>query len=146
MENKIKIIFDAKSENELFARMAVSSFIAPLNPTVDEILEIKTIISEAVTNAIIHGYKEDPEKQVILEVSIKDKSVKIVVKDEGCGIENIELARQPMYTSKPDKERSGMGFTIIETFSDDLKINSSNKGTELIITKNLKLAEVLENV
>ena len=135
MENKIKIIFDAKSENELFARMAVSSFIAPLNPTVDEILEIKTIISEAVTNAIIHGYKEDPEKQVILEVSIKDKSVKIVVKDEGCGIENIELARQPMYTSKPDKERSGMGFTIIETFSDDLKINSSNKGTELIITK-----------
>lgn len=146
MTNHMQLKFSARSENELFARMAVSSFITPLNPTLDELTEIKTIISEAVTNAIIHGYNENPNKYVYLDVKIRDRIISITVRDEGMGINNIELARQPLFTTKPEKERSGMGFTIIETFSDKLFVNSDNSGTVLKIVKRLKAVEVLNSV
>lgn len=138
MENYMEIKFSAKSENELFARMAASSFITPLNPTLDEITEIKTIVSEAVTNAIIHGFNEDPTKLVEMSIKITERCVVINIRDTGVGIKDVELAKQPLYTSKPENERSGMGFTIIETFSDDLEVNTNELGTEVVITKSLR--------
>ncbi|RPF55715.1 anti-sigma F factor [Aquisalibacillus elongatus] len=124
MNNYMKVDFSAKSENESFARVTVASFIAQLDPTVDELTEIKTVVSEAVTNAIIHGYEESEEGLVTLECSIVNSEVELKIMDHGRGIEDVDEAVQPMYTSKPELERSGMGFTIMENFMDDLTIDS----------------------
>ncbi|MFC3882792.1 anti-sigma F factor [Bacillus songklensis] len=147
MKNEMHLQFSALSENESFARVTVAAFITQLNPTMDEVTEIKTVVSEAVTNAIIHGYDNNPGGMVYISVYLSDEStVEIVVKDEGIGIDNIEEARQPLYTTKPELERSGMGFTIMENFMDEISIQSSvSKGTTLYLKKHLTKSKALCN-
>ncbi len=135
----MKLQFAAKSENESFARVAVASFISQIDPTLDEINDIKTVVSEAVTNSIIHGYEENPEEIVTITVTIDHMEVEITIEDSGKGIENIEEARQPLFTTKPELERSGMGFTIMENFMDQIEVTSSlGKGTTITLRKMLK--------
>jgi len=144
--NFMKLQFAAKSENESFARVTVAAFVSQLDPTMDEINEIKTAVSEAVTNAIIHGYENDPEGIITIEAAIEDRSVEIVIRDRGVGIENIEEARQPLFTTKPELERSGMGFTIMENFVDELEIVSKpNEGTTVRLKKRLEKSKALRN-
>ena len=137
MENKMKVEFTSLSRNESFARVVISAFAAQLDPTLDEISDIKTAVSEAVTNAIIHGYGEESEEQVVkLEASIIGNVLEVKVIDEGKGIDNVDVARQPLYTSRPDLERSGIGFTVMETFMDELKVVSEvGVGTTVIMKK-----------
>lgn len=137
--NKMEISFSAMLDNENFARTAVGAFLTPLNPTIDEIIEIKTIVSEGVSNAIIHGYGQNSECQVILKVEIHDREMTLTIQDFGKGIENLEQVKVPFYTTAKDLEHAGMGITIIETLADHLDIESVvNIGTKLIITKRLK--------
>ncbi|WP_188206068.1 anti-sigma F factor [Alkalibacillus aidingensis] len=136
MNNYMKVEMAAKSENESFARVVVASFISQLDPTLDELTELKTVVSEAVTNAIIHGYEENEEGVVILECTIDDGEVSLKVQDHGRGIDNIDEAVEPMFTSKPELERSGMGFTIMENFMDDFEVQSSKEhGTTVTLRK-----------
>lgn len=138
MENLMSLEFSAKSENESFARMTAAAFVASVNPTAPELAEIKTAVSEAVTNAIIHGY-ENCEGVVKLEGRICGKRVEFTVTDDGWGIEDIEKAREPLYTGKPELERSGMGFSIMESFMDEIEIESSpGVGTRIKMVKNLE--------
>jgi stage II sporulation protein AB (anti-sigma F factor) len=141
--NFMKLQFASQSQNESFARVAVASFLAQLDPTMEELTEIKTVVSEAVTNAIIHGYEEQ-EGIITITCTIEDQSlVTIEVQDNGRGIPDIELARQPLYTSKPELERSGMGFTIMESFMDSVEIQSEEgKGTTVRLVKKLKTASM----
>ncbi len=144
-ENKMQLKFISKSNNEAFARISVAAFVAQLDPTVEEISDIKTAVSEAVTNSIIHGY-EDSEGEVIVNCKISGETITIEVSDSGKGIENIEEARKPLYTSKPNLERSGMGFTIMESFMDEMKIESIvGLGTKVTMKKIIKKDEV-ENI
>ena len=139
MENKneMKLIFDARSVNESFARVAVAAFITDLNPTLDEIADIKTAVSEAVTNAIIHGY-QDPEEKVELTCKICGTEVDITVEDKGTGIADVKQAMEPFYTSKPELERSGMGFSFMEAFMDRLEVESSpGNGTRVHIVRKI---------
>lgn len=137
MRNKISIVMQSKSENESFARLAVAAFIADLNPTLEEINDIKTAVSEAVTNAIIHAY-ENTDGKIFLTCEIINRQVKIKIQDYGIGIENIKQAMEPLYTSKPNMERSGIGFTVMQTFMDELIVESKkNLGTKIIMIKNL---------
>lgn len=141
-ENKVRIEFLAKSENEAFARVSVAAFIAQLDPTIEELIDIKTAVSEAVTNSIIHGYGNDESKIVAIEVRIEGKEIEILIEDKGEGIDNIELAKEPLYTSRPDLERSGMGFTVMETFMDGLEVDSqSGVGTRVVMKKKLRELE-----
>ena len=136
MKNQMRLEFSSVSENESFARVAVAAFIAQLDPTLDEVTEIKTVVSEAVTNAIIHGYHNEPHHTITLSCAIDGNEVKLAIEDTGFGIEDIDTARVPLYTSKPELERSGMGFTIIENFMDAVEITSEpGKGTTLEMTK-----------
>lgn len=138
-DNMMKVEFLSKSENEGFARVAVASFASQLDPTMDEITDVKTAISEAVTNSIIHGYENRKDGIITIQAFIKDRELKVVVSDNGIGIENIELAMQPLYTSRPDIERSGMGFTVMKSFMDYLDVESEkNKGTKIIMKKVFK--------
>ena len=134
--NEMKIEFLSRSANESFARVAVSAFVSQLDPTVSEITDIKTSVSEAVTNSIIHGYEN---KVGIIEVTVRifsERIVEITIKDNGRGIENIELARQPLYTTSESDERSGMGFTVMETFMDDVRVVSKvNEGTKVVLKR-----------
>jgi len=137
-DNMIKIEFLSKSQNESFARVAVAAFVSQLDPTIEEITDVKTAVSEAVTNSIIHGY-ENKDGVVKIEAMIKDSELTVIVMDEGVGIENVSIAMQPLYTSRPDLERSGMGFTVMETFMDSLEVHSERgKGTKIIMKKNFK--------
>ena len=137
-DNEMKIEFLSKSNNEAFARIAVAAFVSQLDPTIEELADIKTAVSEAVTNAIIHGY-EEKEGMVKIVCKLIGNSVVIEVSDTGKGIENIELAKQPLYTSKPNLERSGMGFTIIESFMDEMKIESVvGLGTKVTMKKKIE--------
>lgn len=130
VKNEMRITFDAISVNEAFARVAVAAFVAPLNPTMEEISDIKTAVSEAVTNAIIHGYDEefpgkDGEKEkVYLHCVINDDVLQVEVQDQGKGIEDIDQAMEPLFTTKPEMDRSGMGFAFMEAFMDDLEVIS----------------------
>ena len=134
-DNEMKIEFISNPNNEAFARIAVASFVAPLDPTIEEISDIKTAISEAVTNSIIHGYEED-KGIVTINAKIKENTIEIEIIDNGKGIENIEKAKEPLYTSKPELERSGMGFTIMESFMDDMRVESAlGKGTTVFMKK-----------
>lgn len=140
-ENEMRLEFLSKSNNESFARIAVAAFVAQLDPTIDEISDIKTAVSEAVTNCIIHGY-EEKEGIVKIECRLFVNSVEIEISDNGKGIENIEKARQALYTSKPELERSGMGFTIMESFMDEVKIESVlGLGTKVTMKKVIKVPE-----
>jgi stage II sporulation protein AB (anti-sigma F factor) len=147
MKNEMNLEFSALSQNESFARVTVAAFIAQLDPTMDELTEIKTVVSEAVTNAIIHGYENDPEGKVYISVSIKDAAfIDMTIKDHGAGIEDVEEARQPLFTTKPDLERSGMGFTIMENFMDEVEIHSQpGSGTEIRLRKHLAKSKMLCN-
>ncbi len=137
-KNYMKIEFDSRSQNEAFARVVVASFASQLDPTVEEIIDVKTAVSEAVTNAIIHGY-EDSMGLVTVTCRIENNEIEIIVEDSGRGIDNIEQARQPLYTSKPQLERSGMGFTVMETFMDEIEVYSElEKGTTIKMVKKFK--------
>ncbi len=137
--NSMSIEFQAEMFNEAFVRTAGIAFLMPYHPTVDEVMEIKTILAEAVVNSIIHGYPDQPEGRIVLRMEVSDeKVVTIIVEDQGKGIEDIDLARQPMYTTRRDLERSGMGMTIMETFSDDFTIESTlHQGTRVTCIKKL---------
>ncbi|KHD85817.1 anti-sigma F factor [Heyndrickxia ginsengihumi] len=147
MKNNMQLQFSALSQNESFARVTVAAFISQLDPTLDELTEIKTVVSEAVTNAIIHGYEEDPNGIVFLSVSIEENgTVEIIVRDEGVGMQDIDEARQPLFTTKPELERSGMGFTIMENFMDDVEIQSQPElGTIVRLKKHLAIKKALCN-
>lgn len=135
--NKMKIIFDAVSENESFARLAVSGFLLYLNPALNDIEDIKMAVSEAVTNSIIHGYEEG-EGTIELSCQAEGRRVKITIEDFGRGIEDINKAREPMYTSKPQCERSGLGFSVMESFMDKIEVESRvGEGTKVIMYKDL---------
>ena len=136
--NEMRLEFLSKSNNESFARIVAAAFVSQLDPTLEELTDVKTAVSEAVTNAIIHGY-EHKTGYVKMNCKLYDDSVEILVIDEGCGIEDIELARKPLYTSKPEMERSGMGFTVMESFMDRVDVVSVNgKGTTVIMYKKFK--------
>lgn len=138
MNNKMELKFSAKSKNESFARVAVASFASQLDPTIDEISDIKTAVSEAVTNSIIHGYDEDESKFVKIICEIQDDVIKVTIEDEGHGIEDLSMAMQPLYTSKPELERSGMGFTVMETFMDEIRVASiKEEGTKIVMKKKI---------
>jgi stage II sporulation protein AB (anti-sigma F factor) len=138
-KNFMELKFKSCSENESFARVAVASFVSQLDPTMEELTDIKTVVSEAVTNAVIHGYKEQTEGIIYIRTEIEDSRVSIQVSDEGIGIQNIGQARQALYTSKPELERSGMGFTIMENFMDEVTVHSKpGQGTTIYMVKYLK--------
>ena len=139
----MELKFKASISNELLARQAIVAFISPINPTYEEIGEYKTIVSEAVSNAIIHGYQFDASKDVYLKATIYDNEVEIVVRDYGVGIKNLEEARTPHYTTRPDLERAEMGLTIIDTFSDSFSISSvEGMGVKLVIRKKYSLNRI----
>ena len=140
INNHMELSFDAISVNEAFSRTAVAMFMAQLDPTLEQIDDVKTAVSEAVTNAIIHGYNEDePEKQVKMKCMYDENRIlTIKIIDEGIGIKNIEKAMQPLYTSKPQMERSGMGFSFMQAFMDSLVVESEcGRGTTVTMTKKL---------
>ncbi len=145
-DNHMTLTFASLSANESFARVTVAAFVSQLDPTMEELTDIKTVISEAVTNAIIHGYDNRPDGSVTIRASIEEDTVFIEVEDRGNGIEDLELARQPLFTSKPELERSGMGFTIIENFMDEFEVTSEpDKGTTLKMVKRIKSKKALYN-
>lgn len=136
-ENEARVFFAAKSENESFARLFAAGFFSQLDPTVSEITDIKTAVSEAVTNAIIHGY-ERREGMVELYCAYRGRTAYIEVADQGRGIEDVARAMEPLYTSKPEMERSGMGFTIMETFMENMRVESEvGEGTRVYMEKTL---------
>ncbi|WP_033828500.1 anti-sigma F factor [Bacillus andreraoultii] len=146
MNNEMYLKFRALSQNESFARVTVSAFIAQLDPTMDELTEIKTAVSEAVTNAIIHGYENKGEGFVYVSVRLDGSIVELEVRDEGIGIMDVDEARQPLFTTKPELERSGMGFTIMENFVDEMTIDSvPNGGTTVRLKKKLSNANAVYN-
>lgn len=133
--NKMKMVFESNSENESLARVVVSAFLMPLDPTVEEMNDVKTAVSEAVTNAIIHGY-ENAKGYIHMECERKKEMVIITIEDKGKGMENIEQAMEPLFTTKPEKGRSGMGFVFMKLFMDSLKVQSSKgMGTRITMTK-----------
>ena len=143
MHNEMTLTFSAISENEAFARNAVAAFCVPLDPTIDQINDIKTAVSEAVTNCIVHAYPTKPEEQfVTVKTVIDEGTVHIVVSDNGIGIEDVDKAMQPFFTTKPDEERSGMGFTVMESFCDKLEVTkNSPAGTTVSMTKKVRGAD-----
>lgn len=139
MKNEMKIEFLSKSSNESFARIAVAAFASQLDPTVEEIADIKTAVSEAVTNAIVHAYPNREDGIVKMKVTINNDEIEIEVSDTGEGIENIEEAKKPLFTTKSNLERSGMGFAIMESFMDELKVESIfGLGTKITMIKKIK--------
>lgn len=142
----MKLEFSAVSENEAFARVSVGAFTAQLDPDMNELTELKTVVSEAVTNSIIHGYNENPAATITILVKIDTDTVEVTIKDEGVGIENIDKAKEPLYTTKPELERSGMGFTIMENFMDEVEvISEQNTGTTVYLRKRLARSQTLCN-
>ena len=140
MSNVLEVKFSAKSENESLSRIIVASFAAQLDPTLDELSDIKMAVSEAVTNSIVHGYEENESEFVYMRCEIEDRTLKVVVEDNGDGIENVEQAMQPLYTSKPELERSGMGFSFMENFMDSLDVVSiKGEGNKVVMTKTIEL-------
>ena len=140
-ENEARVFFTAKSENEGFARLFAAGFLTQLDPTISEMTDVKTAVSEAVTNAIIHGY-EEKGGLVELFCGYIGRKIYIEIADTGKGIENIERAREPLYTSKPEMERSGMGFAFMEAFMDDLEVESTpGKGTRVHMWKKMRCGD-----
>ncbi|GAE25486.1 anti-sigma F factor [Halalkalibacter wakoensis JCM 9140] len=146
MQNVMDLKFSAQSQNESFARVTVGAFIAQLDPTMDEMTEIKTVVSEAVTNAIIHGYHNKPDGMVYIHCTLDNGTIELTIRDEGMGIQDIEEARQPLFTTKPELERSGMGFTIMENFMDELQVVSEPMiGTTVYVKKTLTNSKAMCN-
>ncbi len=149
VKNEMQLTFDAVSVNEAFARVAVAAFVSPLNPTLEEISDIKTAVSEAVTNAIIHGYdaefmrekEEEGVNKVYLHCVIEEDVLHVEVKDTGKGIMDVDQAMEPLFTTKPEMERSGMGFAFMEAFMDDLEVISEpGRGTIVLMKKKLGIS------
>ena len=137
MDNYMKLKFPGKSRNEAFARAVAGAFAAQLDPTCEELADIKTAVSDAVTNAIVHGYAKQ-RGEVEMTCRIQGDMFLVTVTDQGCGIEDIDLAMQPLYSGAPGEERSGMGFTVMESFMDTLKVDSApGAGTSVTMTKRI---------
>ncbi len=148
-KNEMELIFESRSVNEGFARVAVAAFLTQLNPTLEEVSDVKTAVSEAVTNAIIHGYEKKVEK-IWIRCQLEENQFYIEVEDKGKGIENVEKAMEPLFTTKPELDRSGMGFSFMEAFMDEIEVQSQlgcgtvvkmkktiGKGRELWTTQSL---------
>jgi len=137
MENSMTLRFLALSRNESFARAVAGAFFAQLDPTMAEMADLKTAVSEAVTNCVVHAYGDDaPNRYVTLTMTLTGDTATVIVEDTGCGIEDVEKARQPFFTTAPGEERSGMGFSVMEAFMDALTVESApGKGTKVIMTK-----------
>ena len=136
-DNEARVFFSSRSENERFARLFVAGFLAPLDLTISEMTEIKTAVSEAVTNAIVHGYGEN-KGDIHMECTLEERMITITVKDNGKGIEDVEKAREPLFTTNPEMERSGMGFTVMETFMDSVDVESIvGVGTKVTMKKRI---------
>jgi stage II sporulation protein AB (anti-sigma F factor) len=145
-QNFMSLAFAARSENEGFARIAVASFLSRLPITLEEVEEIKTVVSEAVTNSIIHGYEGDESGTVSIMTSYDQTAIEIIIEDNGIGIANLEEAKQPLFTTKPELERSGMGFTIMENFTDEMEVTTEiGMGTRIRLVKKLTKNEALCN-
>ena len=139
MINSMEIRFRAVVGNEAFARTSVSAFVMGLNPTIEQIDEIKTIVSEAVSNAIIHGYENNNEKSVYVNVDIENDKATIIIQDYGKGIENLDIVLEDSYSTKKDEEHAGMGLTIMKAFSDEFEISSKlGLGTQVKLVKYIK--------
>ena len=137
MDNKMTLTFLSLSENESFARNAVASFMLPLNPTLSEINDVKTAVSEAVTNAVVHGYP-DVVGEIELKATIDDNFIHIEIIDNGVGIDDLSKALEPFYSTKPENERSGMGFSIMQSFMDEIDVKSAiNEGTIIKMSKKI---------
>lgn len=137
MNNEMTLAFDSISENEGFARVAVAAFATQLNPTLEEVADIKTAVSEAVTNAIIHGYRGEVHT-ILIRAKLCDQTLELWISDEGVGIEDVHQAMEPLYTSRPDLERSGMGFMFMEAFMDQVQVESTpGLGTTVHMTKRI---------
>lgn len=138
MKNELKMTISADIANDAFVRSSVAAFCLPLEPSIDGLEDIKTVVSEAFTNSVIHGYDGDKSKFVEVCVSLEDGKLEIIVKDDGCGIADIERAMQPFFTTKPEQERSGMGFALMSAFMDDMKVISAvGEGTRVVMTKRI---------
>ncbi len=136
-QNEVRLEFLSKSENEAFARMTASSFATLLDPTIEELSDIKTAVSEAVTNSIVHGYA-GKKGYIYMECTSIGDTITIVIKDYGCGIKDVKQAMEPMFTTNTDGERSGMGFTVMETFMDTVEVESVvDVGTKVTMTKTI---------
>lgn len=147
MDNYMSLKIKAISANEGFARSVAAAFCVGVNPTIDQINDIKTSVSEAVTNSIVHGYKSSGEGIIEIGAWIEGSTVHIVVKDDGVGIADIVKARQPFYTTKPEDERSGMGFTVMESFMDSLSVESNGgRGVIVRMSKNFAANKDGENI
>ncbi len=142
MKNSMEIKFKAIPENEAFARNVVASFILPLNPSLNELEDIKTAVNEAVTNVIVHAYP-DKKGYVNMKIETNETKIQIHISDNGVGIQDIERALTPFYTTKPNEERSGMGFTVMESFMDKLEVKSNKDGVTVSMIKEI-LPEVVE--
>lgn len=137
MKHEMRLEFDSIPANESFARVVVAAFLTRLNPTMEEVADIKTAISEAVTNAIIHGYKQEVHK-ILIEAVVEKDTLEVSVQDFGVGIADIEKAMEPLYTTRRDLERSGMGFVFMEAFMDTIKVISKpGEGTKVTMTKKI---------
>jgi len=135
--NEMQLIFDSRSSNESFARVTVAAFMTSLNPTVEEVSDVKTAVSEAVTNAIIHGYESEVHN-IYIRCRTEDKTLYLEIEDEGKGIEDVKQAMEPLFTTKPELERSGMGFSFMEAFMDKLEVESvPGKGTTVKMEKTI---------
>ena len=141
IENEMKLEFVSKGSNEAFARITVAAFASQLDPTIEELADIKTAVSEAVTNCIIHAY-ENRQGIIKINAKLKENQIIIQISDNGKGIENVDVAKEPLYTTKPNLERSGMGFTIMESFMDSMKVESIvGLGTKVTLIKTIKKLE-----
>ena len=136
-QNEVRIILPSHSVNESYARAAASVFASQVNPTVTELSDIKCAVSEAVTNCIVHGYRDTIGLIYITMRLYENREFRVEIKDKGCGIENLSEAMQPLYTTDKEHERSGMGFTIMENFMDSLKVTSNKSGTKVVMSKKL---------
>lgn len=137
MRDRMKLEFDSRSSNESFARVTVASFVVRLDPTLEEISDIKTAVSEAVTNCVVHGY-ENGEGIITIQCYIEENEITIIVEDKGVGIEDVEKAMEPLYTTKPNEERAGMGFSFMEIFMDSLLVESKpGEGTRVTMKKKI---------
>ena len=141
MRNEMRLEFDSISTNEAFARVTVAAFMTQMNPSMEEVADVKTAVSEAVTNAIIHGYLGEVHK-IVITGEIEDDWLRITVEDKGTGIADIEKAMEPLYTTRPELERSGMGFLFMEAFMDEVQVESEpGKGTAVHMKKRIKSQE-----
>ena len=140
--NSMKLTFDSRSANEAFARTTVSAFLCSLDPTMEELMDVKTAVSEAVTNAIVHGYRNTIGKVYISASLYENNKIVIKVRDKGCGIEDVEKAREPLFTTAPSEERAGLGFAVMESLMDRLRVSSTpGKGTTVTMERIIRSKE-----